>query len=367
MTMNKLYGATVCLLTCLYASFASAQTATPHPALLSADWSVKQAQSLNAESKDAVWKFVNNLWGNSDLSPPNGKLCNFQFADLRHSGELSLVVGDDYGGTAECNNVDIFDKSRAGFEYYSFIQTGASYYDQIDDVARDGNQELVVARVFDSGGIDHCSATWPVIYAWTGTGYSDVSSNFKSYYEEQLASLQKTIATAEAQDQTGGGAVPQSRQSAAESPAPAPPQMENGPGVTGIITPRHSLGSLKTSALSDSASSKETIEVSEIMCLKAEAYKIERFLGVSRDAGMSDAKEWAKSDDPVDREFAAHVLAGIGSAEAIKDLRTLSSDPDRNVAMSAQVGLTLVKTPIAAYPTIQGELLTPNVGNPPAK
>lgn len=45
--MNKLYGATVCLLTCLYASFAFAKTATPHPGFLSGDWSVKQAQSLN--------------------------------------------------------------------------------------------------------------------------------------------------------------------------------------------------------------------------------------------------------------------------------------------------------------------------------
>jgi hypothetical protein len=143
--------------------------------------------------------------------------------------------------------------------------------------------------------------------------------------------------------------------------------VENGPGITGIVTPRYALGSLETPALSDSATSKEPIEASEIMCLKAEAYKIERFLGKPRDAGMSDAIEWAKSDDPVDREFAADALAGIGTAEAIEDLQTLSRDPDRNVAMSAQVGLTLVKTPVAAYPTIQGELLTPNAGYPPAK
>ncbi|MBF6570390.1 MAG: HEAT repeat domain-containing protein [Candidatus Binataceae bacterium] len=365
--MNKLIVAAASFLVFSCLSFAEAQTTVPDPGLLSGDWSVKHAKSLNAESRDAVWKFVNNLWGNSDLSPPNGKLCDFQFADLRHSGELSLVIGDDYGGTAECNNVDIFDKSGTGFEYYWFSQTGPSYYDEIDDLARDGNQELVVDRPFDSGGIDHCTATWPAIYAWTGTGYSDVSSNFKSYYEEQLASLQKEIATAEAQDQAGNGAVPQSRQSAAESPALASPQVKNGPGVTGIVTPRHSSGSLETPALSDSATSEEPIEASEIMCLKAEAYKIERFLGVSRDAGMRDAIEWAKSDDPVDREFAANALAGIGTAEAIEDLKTLSSDPDRNVALGAKADLALVKTPVATYPMIQGELLTPNVGNPPAK
>ena len=49
--MNKLTVVAFCLLACLYASFAAAETATPKPDLASADWSVKQAHKLNSESK----------------------------------------------------------------------------------------------------------------------------------------------------------------------------------------------------------------------------------------------------------------------------------------------------------------------------
>jgi len=61
-------------------------------------------------------------------------------------------------------------------------------------------------------------------------------------------------------------------------------------------------------------------------CAKVEAAKIERFLGVSRDAGMSDAIKWADSEDPNDREFAAWIFADIATPEAIRDLQTLGHD-----------------------------------------
>jgi hypothetical protein len=48
-----------------------------------------------------------------------------------------------------------------------------------------------------------------------------------------------------------------------------------------------------------------------------------RFLGISRDAGMSDAIKWAESDDPHDREFAIGVLVDMGIS--------VQSDADQNV------------------------------------
>jgi|SRR5258708_32729790 hypothetical protein len=50
------------------------------------------------------------------------------------------------------------------------------------------------------------------------------------------------------------------------------------------------------------------------------------FLGIARDAEMSDAIKWANSDDPNKREFAIDVLSDIGTRDAIEDLRTLSND-----------------------------------------
>jgi len=76
-------------------------------------WSVKEFSTLNSEPRAAVWKFINHLWGNNTLSPEDGKLCSFHFADLRRSGELSLVVSYDDGGTADCNDVAIFARTRA--------------------------------------------------------------------------------------------------------------------------------------------------------------------------------------------------------------------------------------------------------------
>src|ERR1700679_3881434 len=121
-------------LSCLYAASSRAQTPTPFPNLATIDWSVKQAKILNAQSADNVWKFMNGQWGNNDLSPGNGKLCEFHFADLRQSGELSLVVSYDAGGTADCNDVDIFDKTRCGLDDYDFNNDAESDFESIDDI-----------------------------------------------------------------------------------------------------------------------------------------------------------------------------------------------------------------------------------------
>jgi hypothetical protein len=47
--MNRLTVAILFVSTVLFGSFAFAQTAAPHPNLETADWSTKQARSLNAE------------------------------------------------------------------------------------------------------------------------------------------------------------------------------------------------------------------------------------------------------------------------------------------------------------------------------
>ena len=92
-------------------------------------------------------------------------------------------------------------------------------------------------------------------------------------------------------------------------------------------------------------------------CTRAEAARIERFLGGSPDAGMTDAIRWAKSSDPSDREFAADLFADIGTPAAISALRALSHDSDPEVAKHAAIELveaakgpvryTVEKVPIA--------------------
>ncbi len=312
------------------------------PDLASADWSVKQAETLNGEPKQIVWRFINALWGIDDVQPNMGKLCYFRFVNLRDSVELSLVTSYDAGGMADCNWVDVFDKVPHGIEDYKFPSQGpAAYSDDIKDINSSGSYELIVDEVFDSvSSPDHCIATWPVIYAWTGSGYGDVSSNFKHYYEQQLAVLQKRNAAAEAEKQRAQIAAsapaapvwncrPQAA-SGGESPAPAAPETRIGAGVSfdGV-----GVASICSPAPPPAMPEPDRLGLD---CDKAEVAKLERFIGVSRDAGMSDAIKWANSENPHDREFAADVLADIGTPQAIEYLKTLSHDSNRAVAVNAK-------------------------------
>jgi len=81
---------------------------------------------------------------------------------------------------------------------------------------------------------------------------------------------------------------------------------------------------------------------------------------------MADAIKWKNSNRLSDREFATDILADIGTAEAVGDLRTLSSDSDPDVAATAQAVLRGSGRP-RIFPTVQGELMTPRMSAQPAK
>jgi hypothetical protein len=362
--MNKVAVTAACLLICLTESFASAQAPTPPSNLATADWSVKQAKILNAEPNETVWKFMNSD-GSNDVGL--GELCEFHFADLHHSGELSLVISYDYGGTMGCNYVAIFEKTRAGIEKYDFDSGSNFSFDSIEDINGDGHDELVVDGDFASVGIDHCIATWPTIYAWTGNGYSDVSSRYKGYYRRILADLKRQISAppptavpTPITDQAERAPLPMDMQTHENNAAGAPPQGVHGnflagePAVLSMIVP--------TSA------APEPTPDSDLDCPKAQASKMERFLRISRDAGLTDAIKWAKSDDAADRNFAIDTLYDIGTPTAVKYLRMLSTDKDRNIAASARTALTARRSKVPAVnPTIHGEMFYPNTIPPRTK
>jgi hypothetical protein len=214
-------------------------------------------------------------------------------------------------------------------------------YESVEDINGDGNNELIVDQIFaSSNGVNHCIGTWPVVYAWNGTGYANVGTEFKGFYRKTLTELKRQI-------------TPQL------SPTPASEQQVITEGeLTGPNGARVRARSIRPEAIPAPAP-----DAGDSDCQKAEAAKIERFLGISRDAGIEDAIKWAESDDPTTPQFGGTVLADIGTAKAIRYLRTLGNDPDPNVASSGKEGLKYLTTnsrPIA-NPTIQGELLTPDI------
>ena len=79
-----------------------------------------------------------------------------------------------------------------------------------------------------------------------------------------------------------------------------------------------------------------------MICLKAEADKIERFIGLGNQASLNDASRWADSDDPKLRDFAVEVLAAIGTSEAQARLQKLGDDSFRSIAEKAKYSLKIL-------------------------
>jgi len=75
----------------------------------------------------------------------------------------------------------------------------------------------------------------------------------------------------------------------------------------------------------------------DLDCLKVEAAKMERFLGVAKDAGTADAIRWANSNSPEQRGFAAWIFGELRTPKALEYEQTLSRDPDPDVADAAKL------------------------------
>ena len=340
------------LLCSLFVLSATASETPPQIDLNRADWSANAPHDLahNPPSKEAVWRFIGHLPGRL---PDLGKLCDFRFVDLRRQGTLSLVVSDDAGGTVDCNNVEIFDNTPGGIEQY--LQPGYLDTPGVEDINGDGRFEVVVydtaaveyagfseGRVMDCEVCRTCEENWPTVYAWTGSGYTEVSTQYPKYYERELASVRKQIAVideAEAAANRPATVV----QPAVQVPMAVKPGFnqvfagELGASGENQIGARQQQQTLKSpSAASSTPDDAEPPDSNALDCLRAEAAKIERFLGRSRDAGMNDAIRWANSNNAIEREFAASVLPEIGTAEALRYEQTLSRDSQPDVANSAK-------------------------------
>lgn len=172
------------------------------PRLVTADWSTVNASpmSTNPPSVQDVTDLISYLQTPVIAGVPTDTVCSFRFANLRNTGTLSLVATVNEGA-GFCNSIFIVDKTAGGFSINQV--TGAKGCGQdlstvVQDLSANGTYELVVDTNFTfDQGLDHCAASWPVIYGWTGSQYADVSSQYMSYYTQQIASLQQQTPPAE--------------------------------------------------------------------------------------------------------------------------------------------------------------------------
>jgi HEAT repeat protein len=175
-----------------------------------------------------------------------------------------------------------------------------------------------------------------VTYAWTGSGYADVSRQYKGYYEQQLASLKKYIAASSSTIEQAQ--APAANQTADSQLAPISHAHFGSPKSDISDQLPSGVSIAQKEPLAPAATPAATPDLADD-CTEVDAAKIERFLGISRDAGMTDAIKWTNSDDPYKRQFAADVLEDIGTPDAIEYLRTLSNDTNKTVAATAKDNL----------------------------
>jgi hypothetical protein len=118
------------------------------PDLASADWSVNAAHNLTANppSLDAVEDFERRFLGASEEEAKEfgDNVCEFRFADLRSSGNLSLTMTVDGGGTGGCNLFYIFDRTPKGFELYDANAVGHDLAHSVLDIKHDGRHVFSV-------------------------------------------------------------------------------------------------------------------------------------------------------------------------------------------------------------------------------
>ncbi|HUY20673.1 MAG TPA: hypothetical protein VMV15_15775 [Candidatus Binataceae bacterium] len=349
--------------------FAFSASAAP-PDIASVDWSVKAPHNLaaNRPSDGAIKAFMSELDGVPDQPD---SICYAKFVDLRGSGTLSLVVSQSDGRFCHLN---VVDKTAGGFDVYDFNFAHFVAAPEIKHLGGDGKLELI-APVDLTGyeGAQHCIAIWDVIYAWTGSDYTDVSSQYKHYYQEDLAWLQKDISRIEAQNERAQQALAAQRPGAAASAGSEPPSgLAFGPKPSysepPVVAKYHGPDGSATLFAPTVLAPPPQLEApshGDLMaldCEKAEAAKDERFLG-NRDAGMSDAIKWKHSDNAYDREFAAWILADIGTPEATSDLQTLRYDSVRGVALAAKYSLQKASRGLKKY-TVEHEFIPVVNGKP---
>ncbi len=282
------------------------------------DWSVNAPDSLAAHppSNESVAAFLEELSGSDGVD-------SVRFADLHHSGTFSMVVEQ---GATRCGGpgVVIVDRTPSGFELYRTEEEGRPQDDElIEDINQDGNFELVL----DTTYIFHECVSWdtvfPVIYAWTGTRYSNVT--IRKFYQRKLEQLKSKIAAAHAKPK-GLAACWKELASPVHDPRCDPPSL----------------------ASTEDEGNEENWRI--------EAAAIERMLGLRANAGFDYAVELFHSDDWGDRMLAAQILGGIRTTEARRYLITLSSDHCRLVAAIASSALK--SAPQQPYEWLFGEAVS---------
>jgi hypothetical protein len=191
-----------------------------------------------------------------------------------------------------------------------------------------------------------CDAQWPLVFAWTGNDYSEVSDRYKDYYRNYLKSLETQLAAYTSKSRPAAAQTANTASSGMRfynnlgTGGPPPMIAAPAPAPTPQAAP-----TLDWQALQQSQRQAER----DYPCARIEAAKTEAFLGINSTSTMSAAIKDSESDDPNKRILAAIIFSYLGTQEAEQDLKTLSNDADSDVAAAAKRAASTGEDPAEYY------------------
>ena len=256
-------------------------------------WNATNIETLHALNKGAVVRFCNSLWGTlgTNTAWTGDDVSGFTWVDLAGDGRYELALTE---ATRCCGFTLIFWQDAPGKVREQLYEAAGDVDRMIRDINGDGKRELILVGSLESTGATWGEpltpiATWPMVFTLRNGRYVLASRDFPRFYDtEVLPDLEKRISEA--------------REAVANSqgqPKPVP-----GPH----FSEREVEWRLPKRALA---------------ALVMERDKILRVLGREPTAGLSEAREWTRSDDPHLAQYAVGVLADIGGHE--QDLRAAKS------------------------------------------
>ncbi len=215
-------------------------------------------------------------------------VCSAGFFKISESGSYSLVASLDVNGRHFCNDVEVIHRGASGL---TIQNVWAREADDVNEIVRDldknGKKELVIPSELSGYAGARCSGAWNEIFGLRSGILVDRSAEFKDFYKAQLAPLEAGMQEARKKLNDGDG--------------------------------------------------------DRAVCLKMEADKIERFLGISPNAGENKAIEWANSGDEYLRGRGFAVLADIRDRRSIAVLQRFAKDPNPWTAQEAKSLLRRIK------------------------
>ena len=281
-------------------------------------WNAANLDALRAMDKAAIVKFFNTVegpggdWDGQDMG-------GFAWIDLAGDGKYELLVTQF---TRCCGYLTIYWQDAPGKMRGDLYEGAGNFPHMVRDLAGDGKQELILDATI---GVDDRRpmsgvwvATWPQVYRLRNGRYVDASHDFANFYDtEVLPELEKNIAALQ-QDVAGQQGKPKPTPNA-EYP------MQQAVDIEWFGAGR------------------------ALAALEMERDKILRVLGRDPEAGVAEAREWAKSPDPELIEDAYVVLGDMHGHE--QEYQAAESALFRLEPWRVQMQADALKYPPQAPPT----------------